>query len=130
MEQGLVVALAGILVATGANASGYRPPAHSELAYSFTCPSGASGHLRYVVDFAKERTPKLTLWVNGKYMQDDLLVATGLRGKNIEQLQATCEGDSTLIILRTFDSDAPSAIQQQWFQISVDRAGKVTSAGA
>lgn len=127
MKRVFLVAIAGLLFAPIASASGYRPPAHSELAYSFTCPSGASGHLRYVVDFVSEFTPKLTMWVNGQYIASDPTVSAGLHGKNIEQLQASCEGDNTLVLLKTFD---PDTSEQAVFAISVDRSGKVTSAGA
>ena len=125
MNRIFLVAIAGLLFVPAASASGYRPPAHSELAYSFTCPSGASGHLRYVVDFVSEFTPKLTMWVNGQYIQRDPTVSAGLQGKNIEQLQASCEGDKTLVFLKTFD---PDTSEQTVFTISVDRSGKVTSA--
>ena len=119
------VAVTSLLFASAAGASGYRPPEHSELSYSFTCPSGASGHLRYVVDFVTEFTPKLTMWVNGQYIQDDPMISAGLRGKNIEQLQASCGGESTLVILQTFD---PETSKLSRFTISVDRSGTVTSA--
>lgn len=124
----LVPMLAGMAITAGANASGYRPPAHSELSYSFTCPSGASGHLRYVIDFAAESSRRLTLWVNGRYLQDDPALAAALRGKNIEQLQASCEGDNTLLILRTFAPDADEPAALGWVQVHVDRAGATTVA--
>lgn len=129
VRQRLLAVFAGFLIAGGVHASGYRPPAHSELAYSFTCPSGASGHLRYVVDFTADRVSTLTLWVNGQYVQEDPMVSAGLRGRNIEQLQASCEGERTLLILRTFDPSASGEARLQWFSIHVDRAGKVMSAG-
>lgn len=124
----LAFILAGLAAAATANASGYRPPAHSELAYSFTCPSGASGHLRYVVDMAATSNRALTLWVNGRYLQDDPAVAAALRGRNVEQLQASCEGDNTLLFLRTFEPGAAEDSKLQWLHIAVDRAGAATVA--
>jgi len=65
------------------------------------------------------------MWLNGQYIQRDPTVSAGLQGKNIEQLQASCEGDNTLVFLKTFD---PDTSEQTVFTISVDRSGKVTSA--
>ena len=120
-----LVATTGFLFVSVAGASGFRPPAHSDLAYSFTCPSGASGHLRYVVDFVSEFRPKLTLWANGQYIHEDPRVATALRELNIEQLQASCEGENTRIWVRTFN---PETAEQGTLAIDIDRSGKVLSA--
>jgi hypothetical protein len=120
-----LVAMAGLLFASAASASGFRPPAHSDLAYSFTCPSGASGHLRYVIDFSTEFAPKLTLWVNGQYIHEDPDVVGALRGRNVEQLQASCEGDRTRVWVRTFN---PETSEQGTVTIDIDRTGKVLAA--
>ncbi len=119
------VAMAGLLFISDASASGFRPPAHSNLAYSFTCPSGASGHLLYVVDFSTEFVPELTLWVNGQYIHEDPNVVSVLRGRNVEQLQASCESDRTLVWVRTFN---PETLEQGTVTIDIDRSGKVLAA--
>jgi len=125
MKQRSLVGVAGLLFVSAAAASGYRPPAHSDLTYSFTCPSGASGHLRYVVDFQTEFNSKLTMWVNGQHIHDDPMVSAGLGARSVEQLQASCGGDSTLVFLMVFD---PEKSKTSRFTITVDRSGAVTSA--
>lgn len=125
MRLEFFVAAAGFLFLSTASASGFRPPAHSDLAYSFTCPSGASGHLRYTVDFVSEFTPTLTLWANGQYLHEDPGVVAALRGLNVEQLQASCEGDNTRIWVRTFN---PDTTEQGVLAIDIDRSGRVLSA--
>ncbi len=119
------MAMTGLLFVSVANASGFRPPAHSNLVYSFTCPSGASGHLRYVVDFTTEYSSSLTLWVNGQYLHEDPSVVGALRGRNVEQLQASCEGDRTRVWVHTFN---PESVEQGTVTIDVDRTGKVLAA--
>jgi hypothetical protein len=82
-------------------------------------------------DFGSKQTSELKLWVNGNYLQDDPRIADGIKGRNIEQLDVGCEGDRTIILLRTFDLSDPNQPMDsrvRWFTIYVDRAGKVVSA--
>lgn len=126
-----VVAIAFLAATGSAQATGMKAPTHSQLTYSFTCPSGASGHVSYMKDFGSKQTSELRRWVNGNYLQDDPRIADGIKGRNIEQLDVGCEGDRTIILLRTFDLSDPNQPMDsrvRWFTIYVDRAGKVVSA--
>lgn len=122
------LALLAIAVAPlAASASGYRPPAHSQLTYSFTCPSGSSGHITYTKDFVEKATSRVQIWVNGKYVHDVPEIAEALNVRHIEQVQASCEGDSTLIIVETFDPPRGEGKELTTVTFSVDRAGNVSS---
>ncbi len=122
--------LAVTMFCSGAHASGFRPPAHSQLTYSFTCPSGASGHISYTKDFVTDPTSAFSIWVNGHYIQDDPRLSNELRGKNIEQVQASCEGDHTAIFLLTFQPGASEEFPSRRVMIQIDRSGKVGSVGS
>ncbi len=126
----LVLVLAATMLCSGAHASGFRPPAHSQLSYSFTCPSGASGHIRYTKDFVTDPTSAFSIWVNGHYIQDDPRLSKELHGKNIEQVQASCEGDHTAIFLLTFQPGASEDFPSRSVMIQIDRSGKVGSVGS
>ena len=119
----LVVALASVAGTTGA--SGLRSPAHAQLTYSFSCPSGASGHLSYARNAPPHEQTHFTLWVNGSYLHNDPKVASLLSGKNLESVAASCDGDTTVIFVTTWDVQPQ---QKSIVTIYVDRAGKVTSA--
>ena len=125
MRLTILAAIAGLLIASVATASGLRPPAHSNLSYSFTCPTGASGHLSYVIDFATDFSPKLTIWVNGRYIHEDQEVTEAIRGHNVQQLLASCGEDQTRIWLRTYN---PGDVDTGIVTIDVDRAGVVLAA--
>lgn len=114
------------LLPLAVQASGYRPPSHSQLSYSFTCPSGSSGHISYTRDFASEPQSRLEIWVNGRYVHADAGVAAALAVRNIEQVQASCEGDTTLILIETFQSGADEGKRLATVSLFVDRDGKVT----
>ena len=118
-------------VLTGsAGASGYLSPAHSQLTYSFTCPSGASGHITYSKDFvitesSLDRDSRLSIWINGKYVHNEPQFADALKATNIEQVQASCGIISTLIILETFDSSGgPGEEELKTLIVPVDHSGK------
>jgi len=111
-------------------ATGYRSPAHSVASYNFTCPSGASGHVAYTQDFVAKRATQLTVWVNGRYVQDDPAVSTALKATNVEQVQAECEGENTLIVFKLYRNYAPEGEQVSTVSVHVDRNGKATVAGS
>ena len=112
-----------------AQASGYRPPAHSQLTYSFTCPSGTSGHISYAKDFVSAPTSRLHIWVNGQYVHEAPEVAAALKVRNIEQVQASCEGDRTVIFVETFQPEAGEGKQLKTVPLFIDRAGNVSAVG-
>ena len=97
--------LAVLTCAPSANASGYRSPAHSQLSYSFTCQSGSSGHIIYTRDTLGGQASSLRMWVNGSYIDEAPEVSKALLGRNIEQIQASCTTDQTLVIVSVFDSN-------------------------
>lgn len=109
-----------------AGASGYRQPAHSQLSYSFTCPSGTSGHVTYTKDFVSEPSSRLHIWVNGKYIHDLPQVARALQARNIEQVQASCEGDTTVVFVETFDPSRGEGKYLEVVPLFVDRDGNVS----
>ena len=124
----LVTALLAIAVSAVAQASGPQPPSHAQHNYSFTCPSGASGHLSYVEDLPAGNASQLSIWVNGQYLQADPKVAAALAGKAIAQARGGCEGDKTTVLLQLA---APSGSNTSgWITVLVDRAGKVVWVGA
>ena len=108
-----------------ASASGYRQPAHSQLTYSFTCPSGSSGHISYTRDFVAAPSARLEIWVNGKYLHGLPQVAQALQVRNIEQVQASCEGDSTVIFIETFEPTRGEGKQLKVVTLFVDRDGNL-----
>ena len=118
-----------LMIPAWSYASGYRPPAHSQLTYSFTCPTGTSGHLSYTKDFVDEHTSRLTIWVNGKYIHDDAKLAALLDGKNIEQVQASCGAGATLIFVETFQPGAKEGTGLRVITIYVDSSGNISSVG-
>jgi hypothetical protein len=131
MRLGKAITTFGILLCSlQASATGYRSPAHSVTSYNFTCPSGASGHVAYTQDFVTKRTTQLTIWVNGRYVQDDPLVSPVVKATNVEQIQAECEGDNTLVVLKLFRNYAPEGKQLSTVSIHVDPHGKATVAGS
>lgn len=115
-----------VLFAVPAQASGYRPPVHSQLTYSFTCPSGSSGHITYTKDFVTDPSSRLTIWVNGNYIQEKPDIASALNVRNIEQVQASCAGDGTVIVVETFDPSRPGDQDVQRVTLHVDLAGNVS----
>jgi hypothetical protein len=126
----IVLVLAVTMFCSAAHASGFRPPAHSQLTYSFTCPSGASGHISYTKDFVTDPTSAFSIWVNGQYIQDDPKLSKELHGKNIEQVLATCEGDNTAIFLMTFQPGASEDFPSRSVMIQIDLFGNVGSVGS
>ena len=110
------------------HASGYRPPAHSQLTYSFTCPSGTSGHIAYTRDFITEPSSRLSIWVNGKYIHEVPHIAAALKVRNIEQVQASCQGDTTVIFVETFEPSRGEGKYLNVVPIFVDRAGNASLA--
>lgn len=116
-----------VVLPLAATASGYRPPAHSQLTYSFTCPSGTSGHITYTKDFVSEARSHLRIWVNGNYVHEVPGVAEALKVRNIEQVQASCGGDETLVIVETFDPPRGKDKKLQVVVIRVDSDGNVSS---
>ena len=123
----LVPVLAITMLSSAAHASGFRPPAHSQLTYSFTCPSGTSGHISYTKDFVTDPSSALSIWVNGRYIQDDPRLSKELHGKNIEQVQASCEGENTAIFLLTFQPGASEESRSKSVMVQIDRSGRVRS---
>ena len=123
------VVLAMAAASFGAAASGYRTPAHSQLTYSFTCPSGTSGHIAYTRDFVDAPASRLQIWVNGKYIHEVPHLAAALKVRNIEQVQASCEGDSTLLFVETFEPSRGEGKSLEVVHIFVDRAGNVAPDG-
>lgn len=109
-------------------ASGFRDPAHSQMTYSFTCPSGASGHVSYTKDFERSPSSRLTIWVNGKYIHELPHIAAQLKVRNIEKVGASCEGDNTLLYLQTFDSSRGEGQDLKVVYLQVNRAGEVSPA--
>jgi hypothetical protein len=120
----LLAALLAVPMVSGA--SGYRQPAHSQLTYSFTCPSGTSGHITYTKDFVTEPRSRLEIWVNGKYIHELPHVAQALKVRNIEQVQASCEGDTTVIFVETFEPSRGEGKHLKLIALFVDRAGNVS----
>ena len=110
-------------------ASGPQPPKHSQMNYSFTCPSGDSGHMSYTSDFTDKSSNQLKMWVNGKYIQDDPKLVTALHGKEIQQMQGGCDGKRTTVLLRVFDSTAAKENQDSWITVLVDNVGQITWVG-
>jgi hypothetical protein len=115
---------------TLAHASGPQVPIHAQLSYSFTCPSGASGHLSYTQDSAEKPSSQLSLWVNGSYIHSDSRLVTALHGKSIDQLLGGCEGEKTTVMLRVSDPGATATSALQWVTVLIDRTGKVVWVGA
>jgi hypothetical protein len=113
-------------LASPLGASGFRAPAHSQMTYSFTCPSGASGHVSYTKDFDQEPTSRLTIWVNGKYIHEAPHIAAQLKVRNIEKVGASCEGDNTLVYLQTFDPSREEGKGLKVVYLQVNRAGEVS----
>ncbi|MFC0682921.1 hypothetical protein ACFFGH_34265 [Lysobacter korlensis] len=107
-------------------ASGFRAPAHSQMTYSFTCPSGTSGHVSYTKDFDREPSSRLTIWVNGKYVHEVPHVAAELKVRNVEKVGASCEGDNTLLYLQTFDPSRGEGKELKVVYLHVNRAGEVS----
>src|SRR5688500_3698796 len=96
--------LALMFVPLAASASGIRQPSHSQLTYSFTCPSGSSGHVSYTKNFVAEATSRFEIWVNGKYVHEVPHVAAALKVRSIEKVHASCGADSTLLFVETCDT--------------------------
>jgi len=120
------VGLAFLSAVGSAHAAGPQPPAHAEHAYSFTCPSGASGHLSYSED--ADKPSQLTLWVNGQYIQTDPKISAALNGKTIDQLRGGCEGDKTTVLMQLSAAGGTNS-QSSWVTVLISRTGQVTWVG-
>ena len=120
LAAGLTLLLAH---APGAQASGYRAPAHSQMTYAYTCPSGASGHVSYTTDFATARVTRLTLWANGRDLHDLPEVSAALKVRNIEKVSASCGGDTTLIFIETYEPSRGESEALKTLTLTIDRTG-------
>jgi hypothetical protein len=120
------IALAVLSAAGSAHAAGPQPPVHAQHSYSFTCPSGASGHLSYSEDAGQPI--QLKLWVNGQYIQADPKVAAALNGKTIDQIRGGCEGEKTTVLVQVSTGGVASS-PSTWVTVLVSRTGQVTWVG-
>lgn len=127
LQHAALLALA--LLPLAVQASGYRPPAHSQLTYSYTCPSGTSGHIAYSKDFTDAPRTRLTIWANGRYLHEDAGLAQALAVRHIEQVQASCEGDTTVLFIETFEPSRGEGRMLRMLTVYVDRAGTARLAG-
>lgn len=123
----VLVALA--VGSTSTLAAGPQSPNHAQMSYSFTCPSGASGHMSYSEDSSDKQQIQLNIWVNGRYLQSEPRVVAALRGKHIEQLLAGCEGEKTTVLLRVSAENKLASSAPAWITVLVDRTGQVVWVG-
>lgn len=110
-------------------AGGPQPPNHAQISYSFTCPSGASGHMSYSEDSTDKQLTQLNIWVNGRYLQGEPRVVAAVQGKHIDQLLGGCEGEKTTVLLRVSTANKLESNQPVWVTVLVDRSGQVVWVG-
>jgi hypothetical protein len=120
-----------LLVSDGALAQspGPQPPTHAQHSYSFTCPSGASGHMTYTEDLADREGAQLSIWVNGRYIHAEPKMTAALKGKAIDQLRGGCDGEKTYVLVELSDQPPAAGSHSRWITVLVDRTGHVTWVG-
>jgi hypothetical protein len=112
-----------------AQSPGPQPPTHAQNSYSFTCPSGASGHMSYTRDLPVGLPAQLSIWVNGEYIHAESRITSALKGKTIDQLRGGCDGEKTYVIMEVSNQPQKPGDNSSWITVLVDRTGHVTWVG-
>lgn len=71
----------------------------------------------------------LVALVNGVQIQDDAGLRKLLKGKSIESIQASCEGDTAVIFISTWLKDYSAEKRNDVITISVNKSGKIKTSG-
>jgi hypothetical protein len=112
-----------------AQSPGPQRPTHAQHSYSFTCPSGASGHMNYTEDSPGTRPAQLSIWVNGQYIHAESRITAALKGRAIDELRGGCDGEKTYVLVEVSDQPPAGGTHSSWITVLVDLTGHVTWVG-